>query len=349
MEIFDKQYRGVGTYLDEDKLADDGDCYVKCLQEVYRWFGINMISSKIVCVVDSASLRYENKDLCQVVCFENWFRLNGVAANEEKHRFSDLNHGIETLKTALRAGKIIILSANTFYLDYTDDYKKNSGGFFRTGHSLIVHGFDDNKQEFLFSDPTFKRMNKSITYENLGLAWTYHEPIDTFVPLCASFFSKSKTYNSVDIMFDALERFICYFFEEDSSSTVYPQWKRVRCMNHLINTIDSILEKNNIIEDNSIIDNIAYSIHHYIRWSRKSFGEFLKSGEFLSLNLSDSSIEFWEKAFDSWTAIGMGMYKVVHTSNYEKLVEVRGKIVKLVLDEIMHINELRNTLVGITA
>lgn len=43
------------------------------------------------------------------------------------------------------------------------------------------------------------------------------------------------------------------------------------------------------------------------------------------------------------------MYKVVHTSNYEKLVEVRGKIVKLVLDEIMHINELRNTLVGITA
>lgn len=61
------QKRNVYTYLAEENLAEDGDCYVKCLQEVYRWFGKNITSSKIVGMINSVSLKYENKELCQIV------------------------------------------------------------------------------------------------------------------------------------------------------------------------------------------------------------------------------------------------------------------------------------------
>ena len=148
-------------------------------------------------------------------------------------------------------------------------------------------------------------------------------------------------------MYDALNRFINIFFDEDSESIIGTSYQNVRCINHIVNNIDAVLEKNSITEDIDIIENIAYSIQQYIRWSRKSFGGFLKSDEFALLNLTDEMISFWEKSFESWSVIGLVMYKVVYTSNYEKLVELRSKIVKLVFDEIKQIIELKGLLVGL--
>lgn len=337
-------YRSIYTYLDEGNIAEDGNCYVKCLQEVYKWFGKNLTSSKIVGIIDTVSLTYENKDLCQVVSYENWDNLEDVVAYEEKCQFSELNKGIEYLKEALEENKIIILSVNTYYLDYTDDYKKVSGGFFKTGHSLIVHGFDDARSEFLISDPTFRRMNSYISYEMLGLAWTYTEESDTFVPLNASIFGRSENQDYVTIMKKALVNSMDLFFEANMNNSDDFTWKNVRCINHVVNILNEIIEKKAVTENLTIIDNIAYSIHHYIRWARKSFGEFIDSDEFNSLPITEENKAFWKSTFDSWSAIGMGIYKVVYTSNYSKLVEVRDKIIMQVTEEIVKMVELKSLL-----
>lgn len=344
VEIMNNQKRNVYTYLAEENLAEDGDCYVKCLQEVYRWFGKNITSSKIVGMINSVSLKYENKELCQIVCCENWERIDGLIVNEKKVQFSSLKEGTENIKRALEAEKITILNVNTYYLDYTDDYKKLSGGYFRTGHSLIVHGFDDDEQMFIISDPTFKIMNKKISYEILGLAWTYTQDSDEFVPLKASIYSKSENMDYISIMWRALEENLKLFFEENGNYKQYLTWKDVRCINEMIYTLDKSIEKNRISEDHEILENVAYSIYHYVRWSRKSFGAFLNSEEFKKIAIPIKNIEFWEETFDMWSLIGMQMYRVVYSLNYEKLLDVRKRIVNQISKEIVMINELMTSL-----
>lgn len=316
--------------------SDDGDCYVKCMQEVYQWYGYPITTSKIVGMINSTLLENKNDNLGCVVCYEDWSKLSGVMLDEEVVFYETLELGLMKLKEAIEQEKIVLLSVNTFYIDYTDDYLKRSGGFFGCGHVLIVHGFNEEEQMFIVSDPTFKVSHREISYKDLGMAWTYVKDSDGFIPLHARIYNKNQNCDYKPVMMSALKEDIYGYYEAEMDYGVQHTWKDVKG----INVLQKCINEEDNDKNEELIENVAFSIYHYVRWSRKSMGNFLASEEFDIFSGIKEKAYFFESAFERWSIISLELYMAVQSKKKRRVLKAKEKMMLLVTEEISNIDDL---------
>lgn len=326
--------------------SEDGDCFIKCLQEVYFYYKLPLTTSKIMGIINTLDLVYDSNELNQGLIYidENMKNLDNLPIKVNEVVFEDVERGLQFIKNELLNNRPVILSVNTYYLHYTDDYLKNSGGYFKTGHSIIVYGFDDIDCSFLVCDPTLNIARVSVSFEDMKLAWTYKKDANKFRPLCAYIFIENVELNLKKFLHQKLrENLMKYFVEMDCSER--SSLNNIAGFNMWLKDFERVTLSEDIsILHKEILENIAYSIFHEIRWSRKSFSLFLKSEEFADINKIDEYVNKFLNFFDRYTYAHNILVAGIYSNNLARIKNAYNEVINIINDEINCINNLLNDL-----
>lgn len=320
----------------------DGSCFVKCLQEVYRYCNKPITTTKIVALTDG--LVFNTEDVSQG---KLWFHmkmdlLQGIMLEWRRMSFGTLEEGLAFLKKEIENGRPVIMSVNTYYIRYTDDYLKLSGGFFHGGHMLVLHGFDEEKQIFIVSDPVFQAEAQTISYKELSLAWTYTKDAGDFEPLLCYAYLPNDSKPYISAMRNALKNFAVKYFEDDVRIEARHTWNQVRGISTLVDLLEEYMEKPFDSQTIQMLNNINYSIFHTIRWQKKSAGYFLSSQEFSEYEGLKKQGDYFKSMFEQWTIVSGMLTRAIQREDVKKLRRVREKMITLVEEEITHVEEILN-------
>lgn len=314
--------------------SEDGNCFVKCLQEIYLYNNIEMTTSDILMLCDCFLLQYNPNEKGRISIYLNYKNLNKLPVDIIKERFDNQNEGILKIKEEIINNRLVVLIVNTYYLYYTDDYLKKSGGLFGGGHALIIKGFDDEKESFIICDPTFNIEEAYVSYEEMCLAWTYTKDSKFFKPLIMFCFEKrqGEDFNK-HLVKEALKKDLeKYVSGINYSSESICKW--------LYDFRDALELDIDAEKKKKILLNVAYSILHEIRWSRKSIGLALKKWGFSkNINLNIYANKF-ENYFNKWSKIHNLIYIGIKTEDIERIKKSYTNSVLLLNEEIDDINSI---------
>lgn len=326
------------------KVTNDGDCLVKCVSEIYKWNKCPITTTHIVGMTGGLLLVDKGVSQGKVGYCQEWEWIDGMMLTKDSCIFESLEEGINRVKQEIRKENVVMISANTYYLAYTDDYLTNSGGFFNGGHMLLLHGFDEERKVFVVSDPVFHVEGYEISYEEFILAWTYTKDAGSFIPLTAFTFSKNDNVDHMPLMKESLHKSIFSYFDKGVPIVGQHSWEQVFCINKLINQLDSYMGKVFDAEKKDFIDNLYYSIFHHIRWARKSMGHFWALEEFAEYDGLKEHEEFFIHTFETWSVIANLLYIGLQEGKDARIERAKNKMIEVVGEETLHIEQVASIL-----
>lgn len=289
--------------LEELYLSEDGNCFFKCLQSVYRYYGIDITTSDLLVMSDCYSMLCNKSEYGNISIYVDLKKLESMPLKVNRVQCDSIEFGIEEIEYEIKNNNIVLLLVNTYFLEYTDDYLKNSGGYFGGGHALLIKGFDNEKHKFIVYDPTYRINEYLIDYDKMKLAWTYVEGTKNFKPRIMYTFERLNEEN-----FD-LNKFINNSFINNMRTYYRTIKNNTSDIYKWLNDYKYAVDTFNI----KILNNIAKSIFHEIRWARKSMYLFLKNRKNIIKYLDNKQINYFKEFYEEWTQIynilSMGLLK----------------------------------------
>lgn len=314
--------------------TEDGDCYIKCLYEICKELKIPLSTSKLIALMGGLLLEDDGVELGKVCYVQEAELIEDTVFLIKEKQYNNLEEGLVEIKKELLNNRLLIIPVNVYYICYTDDYLKNSGGFFHGPHYLILHGFDDGKKVFIISDPVFKKESYEIDYDVFSLAWTYTKDAGRFVPLLAGVYGKKDNVDYASLLKKTLKESIKGYFVPEADQNEEHTWEQVYCINTLITQLDHYMGKSFFHDKKQFLLNLNYSIFFYMRWVRKSMGYFLASDEFKEYEGLAEYKEFFLKKFDEWTLVSNLLAIGVDKENDKRICKARDKMIMLVEEEV---------------
>lgn len=281
----------------------EGDCLMKCLQEIFYWYGYPLEAFKLAGITNCLNLQILEEDIGKAASFFEIERINHKIINFKLIQGKNLEDSLKTLFEVIDSDNLLIALLNTYHLYYTEDYHKLSGGLFKSYHSVIINGYDLEKQVILVTDLNEMQTSIEVNIEEFGLEWTYTKDATYFEPLKYVVCSRVENpANYCDIMLDSLKYSVNMYLSDmkkaqESTENLQNIFALQKIMSDVIN--DMYEEKQRV----DILNNIVYSIFHFIRWSCKSRGYFFDFDEFKEVYDFSEIVPQMHDLFDDWTLV----------------------------------------------
>ncbi|RDU22375.1 hypothetical protein [Anaerosacchariphilus polymeriproducens] len=313
--------------------SQDGDCFIKCLQEIYYWYGYPINTYKILGITNCLNFKVKDEGNGKLKTIREMDRINNRMINSEIRSGATLDECFECIFSEIDKQNPLVALVNTFYLYYTGDYLKRSGGFFKGYHGLIINGYDKVNKKIVVTDLVYDKYNVEIAFEEFALAWTYTKDAPFFKPLKYIVYSCDIfDYDYSSLMKESLVYSLQIYLNDLET------WNQDKKKS--INIFSMLFEFDKIVkgeclgkERTELVENLSYSIFHEVRWSRKSMGLFLASEEICEMYDFTSYSKSFYLQFDKWTLAHNMLLTSIRSNNEKRFFKTQNLIRSLIFEE----------------
>jgi hypothetical protein len=314
---------------------EDGNCFVRCLQAVYRALGADISAGDIMFGQRAVTPYYARPAAAPGGLGTLRFKyaaaiLRGMRDSGpadiwlERHR--DADELVDAALADAGAGVHSIALLNALHLPYTNEYGVRPGGLFHAPHTAIVVGARGGEVELC--DPTIfpKSLEPGLEHvprDDFARALADDDGIAGFIPF-ARLCMRRKPPDAPALDPAALRRSAVATFLRDhdrvlrSGDELQSVVAGAEAFGAYLADARAALEAGRPEQAGAALDRLFVLIFHFFRYTRRSLPALMRRSGVAG---ADAAAQGWEAAYEAWERLGNYLFLVARRPTVRRLDE----------------------------